>query len=107
MILAHRVPDAAAELGWTVYQTIYAHLETIGVKPGEMVPRGARIGTVGTAGGQYWAHLHFEVRRSMTVYPGVGYADGALDRVSPEQFIRAYGGLAGVIAGSAPQVGDD
>lgn len=107
VILAHRVPDATAELGWSVYQTVYAHLETIEVKPGEVVPRGTRLGSVGTAGGQYWAHLHFEVRRSMTVYPGVGYSDGALDRVSPEQFIRAYGGLAGVIAGSAPRVGGD
>lgn len=100
VILAHRVPQAAAEngLGWTIYQTVYAHLDEILVKPGQLVERGTQIGTVGTADGQYLAHLHFEIRRSETVYPGVGYADGPLDRVSPEKFIQAAGGFAGRIA---------
>jgi murein DD-endopeptidase MepM/ murein hydrolase activator NlpD len=102
VILAHRVADEGAVLGWSVYQTVYAHLESVEVKPGEVVERGRKVGTVGTADGQYLAHLHFEVRRSDTVYPGAGYANAPLDRVSPASFIRAHGGLEGKIFAPAP-----
>lgn len=109
VILAHRVPEAIAEngLGWTIYQTVYAHLEKIQVKLGQIVQRGEKIGTVGTAHGQYLAHLHFEIRRSETIYPGVGYADGPLDRVSPEKFIQASGGLMGNISPSMKSQAED
>jgi hypothetical protein len=50
---------------------------------------------VGTAEGAYLAHLHFEVRLGPYVNPGQGYADTPLNRVAPEQFIRAHRG-AGV-----------
>lgn len=91
VVLAHRVPDAASPRGWRVYQTVYAHLETVLVRHGETVPRGRRLGTVGTAGGRYLAHLHFEVRESLSVYPGPGYSDAPLDRVSPESFLIEHG----------------
>ncbi len=87
IILAHRVPEAD---GPQVYQTIYAHLEKRLVQHGETVKRGQIIGSVGTAEGRYLAHLHFEVRRSRSVYPGLGYADAPLDRVSPDAFVRAH-----------------
>jgi len=90
IMLAHRVPDASAPEGWRVFITLYAHLESILVKHGELVPCGAKIATVGTAEGRYLAHLHFEVRQSRSLYPGLGYADGPLDRVSPEQFLREH-----------------
>lgn len=90
IILAHRVPEPEALHGWRVYETVYAHLETRLAQAGEVVRRGAKIGRVGTAGGRYLAHLHFEVRRSTSVYPGMGYADAPLDRVSPEEFIREH-----------------
>lgn len=97
IILAHRVPDAASPFGWKVVQTLYAHLETIAIEPGQEVARGTRIGTVGTGEGRYLAHLHFEVRESRSVYPGVGYADAPLDRLDPGAFIRAHGGLQGEV----------
>jgi hypothetical protein len=90
IILAHRVPDAESARGWRIYQTVYAHLETRLAGTGDQVRRGAKIGTVGTANGRYFAHLHFEVRRSTSVYPGLGYADAPLDRVSPETFLAAH-----------------
>ncbi len=87
VILAHRVPDAN---GYQVYQTVYAHMERILVHYGDTVRRGQQLGTVGTANGHYWAHLHFEVRQSLSVYPGAGYSDEALDRVPPQAFIAAH-----------------
>jgi murein DD-endopeptidase MepM/ murein hydrolase activator NlpD len=43
------------------YTTVYGHLDTIEVEPGEEVRRGARIGTVGNSGRSTGPHLHYEV----------------------------------------------
>ncbi len=90
ILIAHRLPDGD-ELG-PVVQTMYAHLESIRVQTGQKVQRGDKIGTVGTAEGAYLAHLHFEVRLGPYINPGQGYADTPLNRVAPEQFIRAHRG---------------
>jgi hypothetical protein len=104
IIMAHRVPEPEAAHGWRVYETVYAHLETRLAQAGEVVRRGAKIGRVGTANGRYLAHLHFEVRRSRSVYPGMGYADAPLDRVSPEEFLKGHpvGAADGVLLPAAP-----
>lgn len=102
IILGHRVPDAAAPHGWRVYQTVCAHMEKILVKHGDLLKRGQQIGTVGTADGHYLAHLHFEVRQSTSVYPGLGYADGPLDRVAPDIFLREHSGLAEDLLNPSP-----
>ncbi len=98
VILGHRVPDASAPHGWHVYQTVYAHMDKVLVRHGDAVKRGQQIGTVGTALGQdgkpYFTHLHFEVRQSTSVYPGLGYADGPLDRVAPDGFLREHSAMA-------------
>lgn len=91
VIIAHRLP-AGDELG-PVVQTMYAHLDSIHVHTGRVVLRGQEIGTVGTAGGAYLAHLHFEIRRGPYVNPGQGYADTPLNRISPEKFIQAHQGV--------------
>jgi Peptidase family M23 len=92
IILAHRVPEADQPGGFAIYQTLYAHLENILVQPDQVVQRGDQIGTVGTANGQYLAHLHFEVRIGPYVNPSVGYADVPLNRISPEKFINEHRG---------------
>jgi hypothetical protein len=88
VILACRVqePDSAE---WQVLQAVYAHLQEVEVQPGQLLQRGQRLGTVGTGGGLYYAHLHFELRRGPWVNPGIGYADAGLNRFSPEGFIAA------------------
>lgn len=47
-------------------QTIYAHLDTIGVTCNESVYQGAEIGTMGTTGNSSGPHLHFEIRQGAT-----------------------------------------
>ena len=101
ILIAHRLPDGD-ELG-PVVQTMYAHLDSIRVQAGQQVQRGDKIGTVGTAEGAYLAHLHFEVRLGPYVNPGQGYADTPLNRVSPEQFIRAHRGTTDEALNQAPR----
>jgi murein DD-endopeptidase MepM/ murein hydrolase activator NlpD len=49
--------------GW---ETRYAHLKTVKVDPGNVVARGAKIGTVGRSGNATGDHLHYEVRHDGT-----------------------------------------
>jgi hypothetical protein len=92
IILAHRVRDLESPEKIRVIQTVYAHLDQIGVQPEQLVQRGEKIGTVGNADGQYLAHLHFEIRKGPYINPGVGYADAPLNRLSPERFLAQYRG---------------
>jgi len=102
IILAHRLP-AGDELG-PVVQTMYAHLEEIGVKLGQIVQRGQPIGTVGTAEGAYLAHLHFEVRQGPYINPAEGYADIPLNRLSPTAFITQHRGALADQLNPAPRI---
>jgi len=101
ILIAHRLPEGD-ELG-PVVQTMYAHLESIQVRTGQNVQRGDVIGTVGTAPSANFAHLHFEVRVGPYVNPGQGYADTALNRVSPAKFIEARRGAEAQVLNPAPQ----
>jgi septal ring factor EnvC (AmiA/AmiB activator) len=44
------------------YYSVYAHLETAGVKLGASASKGGVIGTVGGQNSDYGPHLHFEIR---------------------------------------------
>ena len=43
-------------------QSMYAHLETIGVGLGQQVERGSQLGSSGNSGGSTGPHLHFAIR---------------------------------------------
>ncbi len=83
VVLAHRGPDG------TLTQSMYAHLDRLEVGRGSLVARGARVGTVGTAHGNYPAHLHFEMRASDEVDIGGGYGMGKLNRLDPSATVAA------------------
>ncbi|MDC3418494.1 peptidoglycan DD-metalloendopeptidase family protein [Aquibacillus salsiterrae] len=46
------------------YKTIYAHMSALSVGKGDTVPKGTRIGTMGTTGDSTGVHLHFEVYKN-------------------------------------------
>lgn len=46
------------------YETLYAHLSSIEVKVGQVVPQGTRIGVMGSTGHSTGIHLHFEVKKN-------------------------------------------
>ena len=45
--------------------SLYGHLDQIQTRYGVHVKRGQQIGTIGTGGGLYDAHLHFEIRKEL------------------------------------------
>ena len=73
-------------------ESYYAHLESILVHVGEDVRRGQKIATVGTAGGRYFAHLHFEMREFITPFIGTGYREDIRGWLDPSAFIKAHRG---------------
>jgi murein DD-endopeptidase MepM/ murein hydrolase activator NlpD len=46
------------------FETLYGHLSRIGVKVGEQVTVGEKIGAVGSTGHSTGTHLHYEVRKN-------------------------------------------
>lgn len=46
------------------YETLYGHLSSIQVRPGQVVSKGTKIGVMGSTGRSTGVHLHFEVRKN-------------------------------------------
>ncbi len=71
--------------------SLYGHLHQILVNKGDAVTRGQKIGTIGNNRGQYAAHLHFELRKNITVgmYRSSHPRDESVYWV-PSRFIAAH-----------------
>lgn len=81
--IVHRHPQG------DMVESLYSHLDEIKVSFGQFVKRGDLIGTIGTAHGQYAAHLHLEIRTQVNMPLGRGYSDKPIDGyTAPTPFIR-------------------
>lgn len=64
------------------FETAYAHLSSMSASPGQEVTGGQRIGAVGSSGGPFAPHLHFERHRPSFYNP-----------IDPNPLFRDEGGL--------------
>ncbi len=74
----------------TYTESLYSHCDQIDVKYGQFVKKGDKIGTIGTANGQYFAHLHLEIRTEINLPLGRGYSKSPDGFVSPTLYIRNH-----------------
>jgi murein DD-endopeptidase MepM/ murein hydrolase activator NlpD len=76
--------------------SLYGHLNSMLVGRGQRVARGQQIATMGTAHGQYDAHLHLEIRKNLEI--GMSRSKFQKDfsnYYDPTQFINSHRHLAG------------
>lgn len=97
------VRHAYEEGGQTKFaDSLYGHLDQIHVRENQQLRRGQQLGTIGTGGGLYDAHLHLEIRKDLRV--GMARHRFPKDEkvyFSPVDFINAHRRLkpsAGVVA---------
>ncbi|MFB6466480.1 peptidoglycan DD-metalloendopeptidase family protein [Cytobacillus sp. Hz8] len=55
------------------YRTVYGHLDSISVHVGQTVPKGTKIGIMGSTGDSTGTHLHFEVYKNGSLKNPVDY----------------------------------
>ncbi len=97
VIIQHVLPDNRS-----IY-SLYWHLETTGVIQNQIVARRQQIGAIGDGHGNYWAHLHLEIKTKLTppyedqneCYAWSGGDDYALTFIQthysdPSEFIRQH-----------------
>src|SRR5690606_28210451 len=82
--IIHQLPDG------TQLESLYAHCDTIMVKQNDLVRIGQQIGTIGTANGQYYAHLHLEIRNKINMPLGNGYSKNKTGYLDPTEFIKTH-----------------
>lgn len=82
--ITHELPDHS------FVESLYAHCDTVLVQENQIVTRGEEIGTIGTANGQYIAHLHLELRNDTTLPIGGGYSNSSKGYLHPTAFIKGH-----------------
>ena len=72
-------------------QTLYGHLDKITVRLGQIVGRGAQVGTIGTNNGMFTAHLHAELHFNIDVNCGhQGVKKNNVNYGNLSEFIKHY-----------------
>jgi murein DD-endopeptidase MepM/ murein hydrolase activator NlpD len=64
VIVRHAYEEAGKQ---KIVDSLYGHLDRILVRDAQQLRRGQQLGTIGTGGGLYPAHLHLEVRKDIRV----------------------------------------
>ena len=75
------------------YQTLYAHMSVITVRPGQRVKRGEVIGLVGNTGTSVAPHLHYEVKKNGENVNPAHYYFNDLTPAQYEQMLAASSDL--------------
>lgn len=65
------------------YETAYAHLSKVNIKPGQKVKRGQVIGLVGNTGKSTAPHLHYEVRKNGNPIDPINFF---FNDITPEEY---------------------
>lgn len=71
--------------------SLYSHLDSITVREGQIVRRNQKVGTIGSNRGMYVAHLHFEIRKNLSI--GINqcaFSQGFENYHDPTKFIFAH-----------------
>lgn len=77
--------------GYNKVNSLYAHCTEMFVsQPNQLIRRGDPIGSIGTAGGIYPAHLHFEMRHGLELPLGGGYSADTSGYLDPTAFINSH-----------------
>lgn len=85
-----RVVHILSEKPLVLVESVYAHLDHIDVKESQGIKRGQKLGTIGNAGGIYYAHLHFELRTEYGMPIGGGYSTDTRGYTDPTAFIKKH-----------------
>ena len=70
------------------YETLYAHMSKILVKPGQKVFKGQKIGLVGSTGRSTGPHLHYEVHYKGNAINPIDYCQDGLKPQEYAQFVE-------------------
>ncbi|MDR0534270.1 MAG: M23 family metallopeptidase [Verrucomicrobiales bacterium] len=87
VIILHRMPNGAP---WPAVESMYANLQTLQVHKGDIVTKGAPLGTLGSTPVSATPELHFEIRTELGHMLGPGEADLAEGWVNPTKFIEEH-----------------
>ena len=71
-----------------LYESIYAHCNTMIVKPNQFVKKGEQIGSIITCNKQYHTHLYFEIRDSLGLDMDRDYSKTSKGYIDPKEFIK-------------------
>lgn len=83
--VVHRLPNNP---DFEYIETVYAHLQHINVRTGDLIRKGQILGAIGTADGSYSAHLHLEMRNFVNMSLGPGYSEDRFGFLNPSGFIH-------------------
>lgn len=82
--IVHELPNGKR------YESVYTHCDTLLTKKNTWLLKGEPIGTIGTAHGQYYAHLHLELRNKIGLPIGNGYSTDTTGYLNPTVFIKSH-----------------
>lgn len=70
-----------------LYESLYAHCDSILVAPDQFIKKGTPVATIGNCDGIYYAHLHLEIRSKINLDIGSGYSKDTTGYLDPTAFI--------------------